>query len=381
MDTPFFDSPDNIYTFYYDESGNDRKFYIREDFSGYNVQRKEGLHFFLGGVAHHGETTTADAVALIKSLKLAKGEELKAAVFGKGDFPDIIGRKKAETFLKWLVDSDLYVHCFHLNLIYWSYIDVIDDCVIYALDNNIMPSEGSGFDLEQFIKIHKDALYSVITTNAKDFFELLSKYDFPELFGKEREFISDLAVFVEKSGLELKEKEPKSELALYQLMLAFFLKKCRDIDELTLLSEQGRTPIIENFSLFYKMRAMMFRHSKHIFDEEPTIQKIISNSKGGHPDFTPDIDYSFHDSEETGFELIQVSDAITGILREYYSFIDKSSHEEIVEIRDNLNSRQKDNFRLFESLLDRTDNNCREMIYSVKTVFESYKNDLFAGRI
>lgn len=210
MDTPFFDSPDNIYTFYYDESGNDRKFYIREDFSGYNVQRKEGLHFFLGGVAHHGETTTADAVALIKSLKLAKGEELKAAVFGKGDFPDIIGRKKAETFLKWLVDSDLYVHCFHLNLIYWSYIDVIDDCVIYALDNKIIPSEDSRFDLEQFIKLHKDALYNVIKENAKDFFELLSKYDFPELFGKEKDFISDLSVFVEKSGLKVKDEEPNS---------------------------------------------------------------------------------------------------------------------------------------------------------------------------
>lgn len=380
MDTPFFDSPDNRYTFYYDESGNDRKFYIREDFSGYNVQRK-GLHFFLGGVAHHGETTTADAVALIKTLKLAKGEELKAAVFGKGEFPDIIGRKITGTFLKWLVESELYVHCFHLNLVYWSYIDVIDDCVIYALDNNIIPSEGSGFDLEQFIKIHKDALYNVITTNAKGFFDILSKYCFPELFGKEKEFISDLAVFVEKSGLELKEKEPKSELALYQLMLAFFLKKCRDIDELTLLSDQARTPIIENFSLFYKVRAMMFRHSKHIFDEEPTIQKIISNSKGGHPDFTPDIDYSFHDSEEIGFELIQVSDAITGILREYYSFIDNRTHEEIIEVRDKLSTRQKENFKLFESLLDRTNNNCHEMIYSVKTVFESYKKDLFAGRI
>ncbi|AIR06503.1 hypothetical protein JT31_18360 [Cedecea neteri] len=377
MEIPFFDSPDNRYTFYYDESGNDRKFYIREDFSGYNVQRK-GLHFFLAGVAHRGNSTTADANALIETLKLAQGEELKAAVFGKGEFPDIIGRKKTGTFLKWLVDSELYVHCFHLNLVYWSYIDVIDDCIIYALDNKIIPTGTSEFNLEHFMKIHKDALYDVITTNAKDFFELLSKYNFPEVFGKEKEFIKDLAKFSERSGLKLKEKESSNQLAFNQLTLSFFFKKCQDIDELTLLSDKAKTPIIEDYSLFYKMRAMMFRHSKHLFDQEPRIEKIIAAGIGNHPDFTSDIDYSFHNSKDV--TLIQVSDAISGILREYYTFIDTYSPEELAEIRGGLSSRQEENFQLFEDLLDRTDNHCREMFFSVKTVFESYKNDLFAGR-
>lgn len=377
METPFFDSPSNRYTFYYDESGNDRKFYIREDFSGYNVQRK-GLHFFLAGVAHHGNSTTADANALIETLKLAQGEELKAAVFGKGEFPDIIGRKKTGTFLKWLVDSELYVHCFHLNLVYWSYIDVIDDCIIYALDNKVIPSGTSGFNLEHFMKIHKDALYDVITTNSKEFFELLSKYNFPEIFGKEKEFIKDLAKLSECSGLKLMEKEPNSQLAFNQLTLAFFFKKCQGIDELILLSDKAKTPIIENFSLFYKMRAMMFRHSTHLFDQEPRIEKIIAAGVGNHPDFTSDINYSFHNSKDV--TLIQVSDAISGILREYYTFIDKYSPEELVETREGLSSRQKENFQLLEHLLDRTDNHCREMFFSVKTVFESYKNDLFSGR-
>lgn len=380
MDTQFFDSPDNKYTFYYDESGNDRKFYIREDFSGYNVQRK-CLHYFLGGVAHHCETEPADAISLIKELKLAKGEELKAAVFGKGAFPEIIGRRITGTFLRWLVDSGLYVHCFHLNLVYWSYVDVIDDCAIYALENKIIPSNGPGFNFEFFLKVHKDALYSVIKQNAEGFFELLSNYGFPELFGKEKKFISDLASLVEKSGLELKEKEPNSQTMLNQLMLAFFLKKCCNIDELTLFSDKANTPIIEDFSLIYQTRAMNFRHSRHIFDQEPHIEKILSDGYKNHPDFTPDIDYSFHDSKENGFELIQVSDAITGILREYYSFIDNRTPAEIIEIRNKLTSRQKENLELFENLLDRTDNNCREMIFSIKTLFESYKNNLFAGRL
>lgn len=377
MKIPFFDSPDNRYTFYYDESGNDRKFYIREDFSGYNVQRK-GLHFFLAGVAHHGDSTTADANALIEALKLSEGEELKAAVFGKGEFPDIIGRKNTGYFLKWLVESELYIHCFHLNLVYWSYIDVIDDCVKYAIDNKIIPTGGTGFNLEHFVKIHKDALYNVITTNSKDFFEILSKYNFPELFDKEKEFIKDLAILSERSGLALKEKEPSSLLAFHQLTLAFFFKKCQDIDKLILLSNKAKTPIIEDFSFYYKMRAMMFRHSKHLFDQEPRIEKIIYEGRGNHPDFTSDIDYSFHNSEDV--KLIQISDAISGILREYYTFIDTYSPEELAMIRGGLSSRQEENLQLFEELLDRSDNHCREMFFSVKTVYESYKNDLFSGR-
>lgn len=378
MDTPYFDSSDNRYTFYYDESGNDRKFYIREDFSGYNTQRK-GLHFFLAGVAHHGDATSADPDSLIKTLKLAQGEELKAAVFGRGEFPDIIGRKHTGTFLKWLVDSDLYVHCFHLNLVYWSYIDVIDDCIIYALDNEILPSEESGFNLELFIKIHKDALYKAITSNSKSFFEFLSKYDFPELFGKEKDFIKDLSTFIEVSTPKIKEDKSNRDFVFRQLGLSFFLKKCVDINELTLFSNRAKTPLIEDYCLFYQTKAIMFRHSNHIFDQEPHIENILSDKINHHSEFTSDIIYSFKDSKKV--KLIQVSDAITGILREYYTFIDKYSPEELVIARDGFSQRQEENFQLLEVLLDRTDNHCREMIHSVKTVFEAYKNDLFAGRL
>ncbi|WAT08857.1 DUF3800 domain-containing protein [Rouxiella badensis] len=377
MDIPFFDSPDNKYTFYYDESGNDRKFYIREDFSGYNVQRK-GLHFLLAGVAHQGAFTSADPDSLIKTLKLAQGEELKAAVFGRGEFPDIIGRRHTGTFLKWLVNSDLYIHCFHLNFVYWSYIDVIDDCIIYALNNDILPSEKSGFNLELFIKTQKDILYEAITSNSKFFFELLSKYDFPELFGKEKNFINDLSIFIETSIPKIKDDNSNKDDIFRHLELSYFLSRCADIKDLTLFSNKAKTPLIDNFCLFYQTRAMMFRHSNHIFDQEPHIENLLSNKMNHHPSFTSDITYSFNDSKEV--RLIQVSDAITGILREYYTFIDKSSPKELIKVRNLFSQRQEENFQLLEVLLDRTEKHCQEMIYSVKTVYEAYKNQLFSAR-
>src|SRR5690554_1039745 len=139
MEFPSFDNESDFYAFYYDESGNTRKFYIQPDKNNFNVDRdpnqKARYNFSLGGIAHKGKSASADPTELILNLKLQKtAKELKLDQIARGNFSEILKSSKLEIVLKWILDSDCYIHYFNLNMVYWAFIDIVDDCLIFCAD-------------------------------------------------------------------------------------------------------------------------------------------------------------------------------------------------------------------------------------------------------
>ncbi|HFY9719855.1 TPA: hypothetical protein ACIGP1_004157, partial [Klebsiella pneumoniae] len=74
---------DEVYTFYYDETNNIRKLYLKG--SGFNVKKAD--NFILAGILHKGLSTDSDYSTLFQMLNLQKNiHELKLKHVAKGGF-------------------------------------------------------------------------------------------------------------------------------------------------------------------------------------------------------------------------------------------------------------------------------------------------------
>jgi hypothetical protein len=138
-----FNKSEPAYTMYYDESNNHRKFYINRERDSYNIDndlgRKQGssVNFMLAGVAHRGDSCKADPEELISSLRLQKSaKELKFDQVASGTFDVLVKSPKIKQILKWILDNDLLLHYFNLNMEYWAFADIIDDCIYHCIKNN-----------------------------------------------------------------------------------------------------------------------------------------------------------------------------------------------------------------------------------------------------
>ena len=128
-----FPQQNKSYQFYYDESNNVRKLYLSKQIDGYNIDHDPDKHnsvnFVLAGVAHTGSSSSADFDDLRQRIQLqANAKEFKLKHLAKGDFLTMLTSKKLTAFFEWLLYGDLYLHYFHLNMEYWGYVDIIDDC-------------------------------------------------------------------------------------------------------------------------------------------------------------------------------------------------------------------------------------------------------------
>ena len=101
---------DGAYTFYYDETNNIRKFYVREfDFNSAFTE-----NFVLGGLVHEG--SAPDVLPLIDSFKLQSTiKEVKFKHIAKGNFLDCLQSPKLNLFLKFIKNSKLYAVGGYLN--------------------------------------------------------------------------------------------------------------------------------------------------------------------------------------------------------------------------------------------------------------------------
>jgi len=115
---------DGVYTFYYDETNNIRKFYVRElDFNAAFTE-----NFILGGLVHEGPVP--DVQPLIDSFNLQSTvKEVKFKHLAKGSFLDCLKSQKLNLFLKFIKDSNLYIHYSSLNILYWSIVDIVDSAI------------------------------------------------------------------------------------------------------------------------------------------------------------------------------------------------------------------------------------------------------------
>lgn len=97
---------DGVYTFYYDETNNAGKFYVRE--LGFNSPFAD--NFVLGGIVHEG-LPPDDVQSLIDGFLLQDSvKEVKFKHIAKGSFLDCMRSHKLHRFLTYINSSNLYIH-------------------------------------------------------------------------------------------------------------------------------------------------------------------------------------------------------------------------------------------------------------------------------
>lgn len=118
---------DEKMTFYYDESGNCRKFSLTE--TGFNNSDALKGDFVLAGVAYEEESFDIDVPALYAALDYKEGQKeikFKHLYHNSNNFLSFIESNRATGFLNWLANSGLYIHYSTLNNLFYSLVDIVD---------------------------------------------------------------------------------------------------------------------------------------------------------------------------------------------------------------------------------------------------------------
>ncbi|MBK0019120.1 DUF3800 domain-containing protein [Kosakonia sp. S42] len=379
----------DVYTFYYDESNNVRKLYLSKQIDGYNVDHDEdkntGVNFILGGVAHKGYTSTADFSVLKKAIMLQPtAKEIKLRQIATGDFIFMLNSRKLTGFLEWLNESDLFVQYFNLNMEYWSYLDIIEDCILFCLEKKLLRF----YDEIQFRKyqdLHKDELYKVILNDKPSFIKELKSFDYPYLRGKEQEFLKVMfnmtAEYAEKIfNFPLSTQDEKLQInSLCDLFEMCIENGMKEFD-FTLDDRFGEDAkdndnyILDAFSFFYRHRATEFSQSKHIFDVEEIVKEEFDKQKE-HDEELAKVDISFVVSDDNYF--VQVSDVIAGLFQRYFHYINTNKLIDVKSVRDSLNPLQLKNMELFKSLISKSDDENDSFLFYVMSKSEHEKHIAF----
>jgi hypothetical protein len=322
-------------TFYYDESGNCRKFSLTE--TGFNNSDALKGDFVLAGVAHEGTTFDIDLQSLHSALDYKQGQKefkFKHLYQNSKDFISFIGSKKVTGFLNWLSQSELYIHYSALNNLYYSLVDIVDSlwetypqCIMYILEI-------------------KGALYDFVIDHKDEVIDVLIRYAYPD--------VKDVSTFCEElCYLILKyNDDSKYNPGFFLELLRQMLKTAGKLDKLVLVQDNEPFMLVQEYYLFYTERCEIFSKSQHIFDEELTIQKQISNLEL-YEDGILLNNWKFVKSHENIY--VQVSDLIAGLLRKLFMFLDENSLNDIITIASQLNEIQVKNFTLLCTLISKSD--------------------------
>lgn len=347
---------DEEMTFYYDESGNCRKFSLTEE--GFNCIDSLKGDFVLAGVAHEGKAYDIDIPALQKALNYSAGQKelkFKHLYSDSKNFLSFMESKRATDFLNWLCNSGLFVHYSALNNLYYSLVDIVDSlwethpqCLMYM--NEIKAA------LYDFVIEHQDAVI-----------DILIRHTYPD--------VKNVQVFCDELCSLLWEFNDDGEYypGFFLELLRQMLKTAGKLDKLVFVQDNEPFMLIHEYYLFYLERCELFSNSHHIFDEEPTVEKKLSEIElyeGG----VLLQNWSFEKSHEK--ILIQVSDLIAGLLRKLFSFLDEKHLDEIITIALKLNETQVVNFKIIFDLISKSDEKSSLFIKnanSIKNVQERMK--------
>lgn len=379
----------DVYTFYYDESNNVRKLYLSKQIDGYNVDHDEdkntGVNFILGGVAHKGDSSTVDFDALKKAIMLQPtAKEIKLKQIATGDFIYMLNSKKLTGFLEWLNESDLFIQYFNLNMEYWSYLDIIEDCVLFCMEKKLLRFYDD-FHFRQYQDLHKDELYKVILNDKPSFIKELKSFDYPYLGGKEEEFLKVMfnmtAEYAEKIfNFPLSTHDEKLQINSLCDLFEMCIENGMEEFNFTVDDRFGEDAkdndnyILDAFSFFYRHRATEFSQSKHIFDVEEIVKEAFDEQKE-HDEELAKLDISFIVSDDNYF--VQVSDVIAGLFQRYFHYINTNKIIDVKAVRESLNPLQVKNMELFKSLISKSDDENDSFLFYVMSKMEHEKHIAF----
>lgn len=342
------------YIFFYDETNNIRKFYLKE--SDFNDSSK--TNFILGGIVF--ENTKTNLQRCFDKLNLQKNiTEVKLKNIASGDFLSCLKSKKLIIFLDFILNSDLYIHYSSLNFLYYSLVDIVDS-------TEIQTKNGQNIDPYQNRRM-KNVLFKIAKQEKNKIVYLFFNYEYPNI--KEellKEFISKLIDILKPF---LNDKDFNEDLSI----LIQNLEKASEKGKMTFNMDEENHLLIENFLHFYLRSIYLFKNSEHIFDRELTIEELLKDYNLKSDDKIL-CNYTFEDSKANLF--IQASDIFIGLLGKYFNFINEYSIKQIKSFLDELDDVQYSNLELLVELIDKSDKKNRAFIFNTISNDEFEKESL-----
>lgn len=334
-------------TFYYDESGNCRKFYLTDN--GFNDPEAIKGDFVLAGIAHNGKSYEIDLVSLHEALEYKEGQKelkFKHLYHNSADFVSFMGSKRATEFLEWLDKSGLYIHYSALNNLFYSLVDIVDSlwethpmCIMYFWDI-------------------KNALYDFTIEHQDEVIDILIRHTYPDVKDTVS-FCYELCDLISKYNDD-SIYNPGFFLELFRQML----KAAGKMGKLPFIQDNEPNMLIKEYYLFYLERCEIFSKSLHIFDEEKAVENKLSNIQlYEHGKMLNH--YKFVKSHENIF--VQISDMIAGLLRRLFMFLDEKSIGETKSLAEKLNENQISNFNILWRLMSRSDEKSPLLIKNANT--------------
>lgn len=358
------------YTFFYDESNNIRKLSLINGCFNTDSHANPSPCFILAGILHEGLSASSDIGELVVNLRLPETvKELKFKQMAKGCFLDNLKSEKLSIILKWLLESDYFIHYSNINMEYWSFVDVIDDYCMYAHELIGMP-----FD-RAFLDFHKNALYELMKENRSDFLHLLSSVNYPRIEPKDvqvfhiglNELLNKQLSIVSKNDRNIGDAILRSMYSLSDLLYT-----CSDIKKYPIVYEKKPNILIDGLSFFYGHRVKNFSDSSHFLDNETEVKKFFKKSEFFN---LSDINYQFVDSCDY-FE-VQVSDVLSGLLKNYFTFINNLKIDDVYEVKNSLSGLQRNCLQLIADLISKSDEKNQEFLFCVMSMSEHEKHKKF----
>lgn len=342
---------DDHHTFYYDESNNLRRLHITE--GGLNV--RDPMVYVLGGVAHHGQAKDLAFDTLRNALQLQKTvKELKFEHVAKGDFLKALTSRKLSTFLEWVLRSDLFVHYIAMDPLYWSTVDIIDSSIDEAPHLMMVAPK------------LKNDLYTALRTDFSWLVDVFIRYGYPDLGPSGPAFFAELTAFIE-------DRDDMFDSFSFQ-MLKRVLEMGARAEELPFLQDETANVLIDNLLPFVIHRLCLFKNSAHVLDVEPFIEKRMKQNRFMDGDREVTMYRYAISHNEPG---VQASDVVVGLLAKFFSWIARTSIDDVIEARGSLTEIQEHNRKLIAELLERSTTSTDAYVQRVICLEDNTRGALF----
>lgn len=366
------------YTFYYDESDNQRKIAVTP--KGTNASLD--ADFVLGGILIPPGADIVNWDAFLKKIGIKQHiNELKFDKLRRGrggtNFSTCLSRRRVKRFLEWLLDGNFYIHYLVMDPLYFIIVDIVD-----RLD-----SIASYFNQAELLP-YKNELYQCAKNHLPLFITILQKYDFAEsiqtfdenfylaiidMIQKEFNSVQNQITRIKnyrKCTLVIKRKILLGGLISYLNILVVQRKKLHDENNAVIPDVGSEKILLSGYSEFYLRTLVLFPHLQHIFDDEPVITSRFNNLVIHNG--TENINYAFVDSQDSIW--IQVSDCVAGLLRSYYNFVNQYDMLHVDDAWDDLmrdNSKEVgETFKLFAKVLMKSESFSKLLLCNVISLNE-----------
>lgn len=353
---------DSSFTFYYDETNNIKKFYVREN----DFNNTFTANFILGGLVCIGQTPNVQP--LIDSFKLQKTvKEVKFSHIAKGDFFDSLKSNKIKLFFQFVLENNLYIHYTNLNFLYWSLVDIVDSAIECSKS-----AQQLGIEFSNYLK---NDLYKLARLEIDSVIKLFYNYKYPNI---KKEFVIP---FIEELILLFQGYIDTKEFHFGLESLRQILEEAKIRGSLPFVMDEKDYILLQNLSQFYLKPIYLFKNSTHIFDNEDSIVEILKDYKIFDKD-KEITNFIFVDSQTE--QLIQLSDVFVGIMGKLTKYINTTSLAELSNDFESLTSTQRINIDLLFKVIDKSlsknigftcDVNSSEEKFKMNWIWKKMKNN------